>query len=168
MGSRRSTAVSDGWCSLDRRGQDTAARHAPSTPVLGSLHTSSTCDAGGWSSRPASGIVPARTRVPLADYTSGHASPRVRGCPARRVGVSSGGSAGEAHPWSRMSETTEAMETVVITGASRGIGLGLVRRYLDEGRRVVAGVPQPGGLAGTGGAWRSPESPGGGTRCSRR
>lgn len=44
-----------------------------------------------------------------------------------------------------MSETTEAMETVVITGASRGIGLGLVRRYLDEGRRVVAACRNPAG-----------------------
>ena len=30
------------------------------------------------------------------------------------------------------------METVVITGANRGIGLGLTRRYLEAGRRVVA------------------------------
>ena len=30
------------------------------------------------------------------------------------------------------------METVVITGANRGIGLGLTRRYLEAGKRVVA------------------------------
>ncbi len=36
------------------------------------------------------------------------------------------------------------METVVITGANRGIGLGLTRRFLDAGRRVVATCREPG------------------------
>lgn len=35
------------------------------------------------------------------------------------------------------------METIVITGANRGIGLGLTRRFLDAGRRVVATCREP-------------------------
>jgi NAD(P)-dependent dehydrogenase (short-subunit alcohol dehydrogenase family) len=35
------------------------------------------------------------------------------------------------------------METVVITGANRGIGLGLTRRFLAAGRRVIATCRQP-------------------------
>lgn len=49
------------------------------------------------------------------------------------------------------------METIVISGANRGIGLELTRRYLQAGARVVAGCRQPGkaeavrNLAGAGG-----------------
>src|SRR5690606_10117618 len=35
------------------------------------------------------------------------------------------------------------METIVITGANRGIGLGLTERFLDAGRRVVATCRNP-------------------------
>ena len=35
------------------------------------------------------------------------------------------------------------METVVITGANRGIGLELSRRYLESGRAVIAGCRNP-------------------------
>ena len=33
------------------------------------------------------------------------------------------------------------MQNVVVSGANRGIGLGLVERYLEQGWRVLAGVP---------------------------
>jgi NAD(P)-dependent dehydrogenase (short-subunit alcohol dehydrogenase family) len=36
------------------------------------------------------------------------------------------------------------METVVITGANRGIGLGLTRRFLEAGKRVIATSRAPG------------------------
>lgn len=35
------------------------------------------------------------------------------------------------------------METIVITGANRGIGLGLTRRFLDAGKRVIAACRTP-------------------------
>jgi NAD(P)-dependent dehydrogenase (short-subunit alcohol dehydrogenase family) len=35
------------------------------------------------------------------------------------------------------------METIVITGANRGIGLEFAKRYLDEGKQVVASCRQP-------------------------
>jgi NAD(P)-dependent dehydrogenase (short-subunit alcohol dehydrogenase family) len=38
------------------------------------------------------------------------------------------------------------METVVITGANRGIGLALTRRFLEAGRRVIATCRHPDGF----------------------
>jgi NAD(P)-dependent dehydrogenase (short-subunit alcohol dehydrogenase family) len=35
------------------------------------------------------------------------------------------------------------MKTIVITGANRGIGLGLVREFLKQGHRVIAGCRHP-------------------------
>ncbi|HMK35304.1 MAG TPA: SDR family NAD(P)-dependent oxidoreductase [Desulfomonilaceae bacterium] len=36
---------------------------------------------------------------------------------------------------------TDARKTVIVTGASQGIGAGLVRAFLDRGYNVVAGRP---------------------------
>ncbi|MEY4640459.1 MAG: hypothetical protein RLZZ227_453, partial [Pseudomonadota bacterium] len=35
------------------------------------------------------------------------------------------------------------METIIITGANRGIGLELARLFLQAGKRVIAGCRQP-------------------------
>ena len=61
-------------------------------------------------------------------------------------------------------------KTAVVTGASRGIGLGIARRLVDEGVRVVVTARKPEPLAGgrRGARWRGVRRGGGRPRRRRR